>query len=151
MVRQHAHEFIAAPVPEAVQGMVLGLNGRIGLADRVLLGFYGLSHLPALESPHGLPSDARLECGAGFGTPCHFVFRMAFLPQTRYGWDRALRGVVGLGRVATFMRAVDSSPNKPAAPNPAIASRSQVERHRGGVGEPERWAVRMQHTTSQHT
>jgi hypothetical protein len=112
VVRRRLYEFIAAPVPEVVQGMVVGLDGHVGLADRVLLGFYDLSRLPALESPHGLPSDARLECDAGIDTPRHFVFRMAFLPQTRYSWHRALHGLVGLGRVATFMRAVDSSPNK---------------------------------------
>jgi hypothetical protein len=34
-----------------------------------------------------------------------------------------------------------NSPNEPAAPNPAIASRLHVGRHWRGVGEPGRWAA----------
>ncbi len=33
-----------------------------------------------------------------------------------------------------------STPNEPAAPNPAIASRLHARCHWRGVGEPERWA-----------
>ena len=38
-----------------------------------------------------------------------------------------------------------TAPNKPAAPNPAVASRLHAGRHRRGVGEPGRWAALIAH------